>query len=940
MHRQEADKSSTESSRSIWFHRRTRRESEAREIAQRTRQGQPTTLTLLMHGLFERVQYPSLLLIVVGFWFVLSGYFGATTVGLPYLFWHAQAEIAVCAGLAIGVFLGEWCFVNFLLDSDRPWLQRWVACRDDQHVLMRYLFFMNLCFASAFLPTPFFYRVSGELFQFNLVRALMSAVAIVTGVSLYVCAVSLISSWVRSDNVVARFIRIMTSRLLVALHDTRGLTHSVMSLIGWLLFLRRTPISDQVSARRPRTSEPRTERSATISPASNDTASLGTASLGTATSNSVTGRVEAENRSTRDHRNRRIDRPQTDDASLQSDMVWVHVVSGMFFWIWNLLLAVAAIVYAQTEQYSPWLDAILSPAVLICMLLILGVRIYGFMVFHLHRLYFALVAGVVITIMGLGYYDWFGHKYPLPDMPFRQTFPDVAEVMKSQRERLDRLEQGLDADTDRLALERWMEQTEATGGTPILVVVATSGGGIRAQIWTTAVLGAVERMMPELPYRTRLVTGASGGMVGASYYVATIDRPEARSNHSQNGQPLPVERLVEISSHDSLTPTARTLFFRDLPRQILPFISGRDRGEMLERTWVENSGGAESVLHRPLRDLEAGEQAGWCPSLVFTPALLEDGRRLFMSNLNLAPLTVARIPRDDSSGQSPALSASIDYEASLETREEGLSGMTTLSAIESRLIEDRLNYRFDIATAARLNASFPLISPPIAMPVDRVQWSLGDAAYYDNYGMNVSVRWLERHRDLLKKWRSEGRLQGVLLLQIVSSEDPRNSPPTDVPRWTDGWMTPARGLLVHGFQKIVHTSDQQLDTLARSFPNDPAEGVPFFRHETIAFRGEASLSWYLTPEEIYAIVYPFERTAKGGQLDFDRFGTPEFQRAMGRASQPTPSMEEFRHEMQVQLGSLQRWWIARGSMARPQNWVGPHLTQDDESEAGSGVLLR
>lgn len=910
MYRQDADRSNMSEARRELMQQSGAREREAREVVDRARMEQPSTFTLLMHGLFERVQYPSLLLIVVGFWFVLSGYFGATTVGLPYLFWHAQAEIAVCAGVAIGVFLGEWCFVNFLLDSDRPWLQKWVACRDDQHVLMRYLFFMNLFFAGVFLPTPFFYRVSGELFQFNLVRALMSAVAIVTGVSMYVCAVSLITSWVRSERPIAQFTRRVTSKMLVALHDTGGLGRSLMGLLGGFG-------SRRVQVER----DPR-------SPLSRPTGSVPDSFA-----------IEVLRRGGR-YSTAKASSPETEELSLRSDMVWVHVVSGIFFWIWNLLLAAAAIVYVRTEVYSPWLDAVLSPAVLICMMLILGVRIYGFMVFHLHRLYFALVAGVVMTIMGLGYYDWFGHKYPLPDMPVRHDFPDVAEVMDAQRERLDRLDQGLDADTDRLALERWLEETEASGGTPILVVVATSGGGIRAQIWTTATLGAMERMLPELPYRTRLVTGASGGMVGAAYYVATIDHPEAQSNHSQNGEPLPVERLVEISSHDSLTPTARTLFFRDLPRQVLPFLPGRDRGEMLERTWIANSGGPSSVLHRPLRDLEAGEQAGWCPSLVFTPALLEDGRRLFMSNLNLAPLTVARIPRDLSSGETPALGASIEYEASLESKEDELRGMTTLSAVESRLIEDRLNYRFDIATAARLNASFPLISPPIAMPVNRIQWSLGDAAYYDNYGMNVTVRWLERHRELLQQWRNEGRLHGILLLQIVSSEDPRNTPPTNVPRWSDGWMTPAQGLLVHGFQKIVHTSDQQLASLARCFPEDPAEGVPFFRHETIAFRGEASLSWYLTPEEIYAIVYPFEKGSTGGQLDFDRNGTPEFQRAMGRASQPTQSMEEFRHEIQQQLATVHRWWVARGSLGQDRSELGPHLSEGEGAGGSEETILR
>jgi len=814
----------------------------------------PSLASLLVHGLYERVQYPSLLLTLVAFWLVLAGFFGSTTVGFPYLFWHAQAEIAVCASLAIGVVLGEWGFVNFLLDSDRPWLRKWVAHRSDQHVLMRYLFFMNLLFAAAFLPTPFFYRVGGDRAQFDLVRACMSATGIVTGVSIYVCLVSFVAIWTRGDCCGMPRIRALTERSLKLLQGVRQ------------------------GRGEPRQGERGVDRS---------------------------GRAR---------RSRDGELPP-----VGVDMVWVHVASGLFFGLWIVMLIGAAIVYANVETYPPWLDAVLSPAVLVCMLLVLGIRIYGFLVFHVHRLYFGLLAGGVLMMMGLGYYDWLGHKYPLPDMPPRSTYPTVDEVLRLQQERLARLESGQDLDTDRLALEKWLELAEDSGEPAILVVVATSGGGIRAQIWTTAVLGAVERMIPEFPYRTRVVTGASGGMVGAAYYVGTLEPPAARWGHGQDGQPLPVERLVEISSHDSLTPTARTLCFRDLPRQILPFLGGRDRGETLQRTWIRNSGGESSAYRRPLRDLEAGEMAGWCPSLIFTPALLEDGRRLFMSNLTLAPLTVSHMPRPTDPSDRPPGGSSLEYDEAMEQGEAGTGGeqRITLSGIEARIIEDRLNYRFDLATAARLNATFPMISPPIAMPVDRVQWSLGDAAYYDNYGMNVAVRWLERHRDLLTTWRQQRRLQGVLVLQIISSEDPRESKPASEPKWSDGWMTPVTGFLVNGFQKIVHSSDEQLATMAKSFPDDPSEATPFFRHETITFRGDASLSWYLTPEEVYALVYPFERMRDGGQLDFDRRGTPEFQRQLGRASEPTDGMVEFRREMQVQLGALHRWWSARSALAPP-----------------------
>lgn len=817
------------------------RQSESRPVGRR-----PSLVSLVAHGVFERVQYPSLAIGLFLFWSALVGAFGTDLFGIPYLFWHAQAEIAVCAGLAVGVVLGEWCFVNFMLDSDREWLRRWVSARGDEQVLTQYLFWTNLAFAAVFLPAPFLHRLGGDLAAFNLIRATMSAMAIVTGVAIYVGCVACASAWVRSDS--------------PGMAAYRGLVE-----VG----LRWVQGVDWFASRAAR----------------------------------QRGEVSADQ---------------------DGEMVWVHAVGGLFFGVWLVVLAIAGVIYARVEEYDRWLDAAFSPAVLICVLAVLAVRIYGFLVFHAHRLYFAGLAAVVVVMGGASHYDWFGHKYPLPGMPFRHTFPSVEDVMTAQLERVERLERGLDEDTDRKALEKWLEQVERSDESPVLVLVATSGGGLRAQVWTTAVFGALERMIPEFPYRTRVVTGASGGMVGAAYYVGTLKSPEHPWAHGQNGTSLSVERLVEVASHDALTPTARTLFFRDLPRQVLPFLGGRDRGEALQATWIRNSGGSESAFRRPLRDLEASELAGWCPSLVFSPALLEDGRRLLLSNLNLAPLTASQLPR---SGAQEALGwVSVPSEGGRERPR-----FAAISAIEGRLIEDRLNYRFDLATAARLNASFPLASPPVAMPIDQLQWSLGDAAYYDNYGMDVAVRWLERHRERLMQWRASGRLKGILIVQIVASEDPRNVPPQGRPTWADGWLTPVGGFFSHGFQKIVQTSDEQLEALAKSFPEDADGGGEFLRLETIAFRGEASLSWYLTPEEVHAIVYPLERIGSQGQLDFDRQGTPAFQRALGRAGTPTEALREFRTEMQRQLADLHQWWHSRQATSSERAGRDPRMTDQPQA---------
>src|SRR5262249_4296697 len=77
---------------------------------------------------------------------------------------------------------------------------------------------------------------------------------------------------------------------------------------------------------------------------------------------------------------------------------------------------------------------------------------------------------------------------------------------------------------------------------------------------------------------------------------------------------------------------------RDLPRQFLPRYDpptepGRpageaDRGTVLERLWTE-------LQERRIRDYWNQEAQGRLPSLILSPMMVEDGRLLLISNLDL-----------------------------------------------------------------------------------------------------------------------------------------------------------------------------------------------------------------------------------------------------------------------------------------------------------------
>ena len=68
-----------------------------------------------------------------------------------------------------------------------------------------------------------------------------------------------------------------------------------------------------------------------------------------------------------------------------------------------------------------------------------------------------------------------------------------------------------------LLLEKW--KSKQTNEKPKLVILNTSGGGSRSALWTFIVLDHCNKQTKgKLTENLQMITGASGGMLGASYY--------------------------------------------------------------------------------------------------------------------------------------------------------------------------------------------------------------------------------------------------------------------------------------------------------------------------------------------------------------------------------------------------------------------------------------
>ena len=401
----------------------------------------------------------------------------------------------------------------------------------------------------------------------------------------------------------------------------------------------------------------------------------------------------------------------------------------------------------------------------------------------------------------------------------------------------------------------------ATGQRRPLVVICASGGGIRAAVWAAEVEAQLEELLPDFAYDTRLITGASGGMLGSAYYVATL-KPPTSASAATTSAPSPGdstastpansagrwhhsvtrEQMRDQLATDSLSPAVRAMIFRDVPFLFLPFVNRAHRGRVLEWAWQANTNG---ILRQTLASLRGGEREGWRPSLLFSPMLVEDGRRLLISNLDLDFLTVAQTPR--------IITGADDTNTVVAT---GRASFASRSAYEFGRMFPAAMPNFKLVTAARMSASFPFVSPAGILPT-APRRRVVDAGYYDNYGVSLAADWLRHYLDdeNARGWLNR-RASGVLLIQIRDSENGFARNATALPATPDSVRSrameeissPPDALLAARDSVSMFRNDAKLQWLHEEFVRR-VDDPDYFVVASFEFRGIASLSWYMTSHE-------------------------------------------------------------------------------------------
>lgn len=373
-------------------------------------------------------------------------------------------------------------------------------------------------------------------------------------------------------------------------------------------------------------------------------------------------------------------------------------------------------------------------------------------------------------------------------------------------------------------LNNWKaKQTEEK---PLMVFINVSGGGLRSAVFTMNALQQTDSICGgNLMKKAMLISGASGGMLAASYY-----RELFAARYSYARYNLYDKKYTNNISKDLLNPVFTSLMARDLFAPGQRFTIGensyvKDRGYAFEKKLSENTDG---VLNIQLKDLKSLEFESHIPLMIFNAVIKADARKIMISPQPISFMMKPVALQNDTATSPDA----VDFAALFEKQ----------NPMELRLL-----------TAMRMNATFPYVLPNVWLPSNPVI-DVMDAGLRDNFGQETTLRFIDNFKDWIKENTS-----GVLIIQMRDRPTDNWQQPFESNSITDVIVTPAT-MMQHNWFKMQNYYYE--DEFAY-FKNDTALKINKIILSYTAEKEEktAALNFHLSTREKRDVIASFNNEA-------------------------------------------------------------------------------
>lgn len=281
-------------------------------------------------------------------------------------------------------------------------------------------------------------------------------------------------------------------------------------------------------------------------------------------------------------------------------------------------------------------------------------------------------------------------------------------------------------------LNNWKEKQRSAK--PVMYFINVSGGGTRSAAFAMDALQALDSITHHnLMNQTFMITGASGGLLGAAYFreLYWLKLQGKKIN-------LQDKKHSDDISKDLLNPLFSSFVTNDLiaPVQnveINGYTYNKDRGYAFEEKLNLNTNG---LLNKKLGDYLTAERRSEIPVLMYNSVITMDGRRV----------TIAAHP-------ARFLMKTITDSSKLHAADPDAIDFTSLFAKQNP-------YNLRVLSALRVNATFPYVLPNVLLPTNPVM-DLMDAGLRDNYGIETTLRFI----NIFKDWLNENTSK-IIIIQI------------------------------------------------------------------------------------------------------------------------------------------------------------------------------
>jgi hypothetical protein len=301
-------------------------------------------------------------------------------------------------------------------------------------------------------------------------------------------------------------------------------------------------------------------------------------------------------------------------------------------------------------------------------------------------------------------------------------------------------------------------------------------------------------------------------VVGASYYRSLLLKRRNGEQINMHDPKYYAAISEDLLNRLSFAASTNDIFFRYQSRLDESNAYNYDRGMAFEADLNENT---DSVMHRKLSYFRGPEKEGRIPVIIYSPTIVNDGRRLLISSQPLSFMTGSK--------------------ALLNGMASSYENIDIHQLLKGNTVDD---LRF--TSILRMNATFPFVLPMVTLPTTP-SIQIMDAGTRDNFGGKTTAQWMFAMRSWIRENTS-----GVTIVQIRDTKKMLTGQEIQQVTFLDKFTLPFSNV----YGNFPRTQDFDQEELLKMSTVDQVFPMRFVSVNLREFaKNRISLSWHLTSNE-------------------------------------------------------------------------------------------